>query len=328
MTMIMANKYHILELWDDLEHSAEVGLYKRLYASDKPFHIYGVYNYPQQYYGVAFAINQNIKNDIGNFENLKDLKISLTIDNLLVVQLLDHDKKDIFAALCENLIETVINLQSENKRIKTVLYQLERWKEMFERSNSNGLSAAEQQGLFGELNFLQKCLSKPNSDFCEVLRTWVGVDAALQDFVGENWSVEVKTTSANNPQKVIINGERQLDETFIEKLFLYHCVVSISSTEGKSLPQIIAEIRSQLSNDSMAITKFDSKLFEAGYFDKHSTLYNDRLYKIRKENIYRIDGNFPRIKENELREGVSAVKYSISLDNCNEYLIPENQLFV
>ena len=323
----MTTKFHILELWDELERSAEVGLFKRLYSSDKPFHIYGVYSYPQRYYGIAFEVNHNVRSNIGSFENLRNLKITLTSDNLLIVLLLDKDKKDIFAALCENLIDSVIDITAESKRIKTVLYQLERWKTMFERSNSEGLTVAEQQGLFGELCFLQKCFLKPDALFDEVLRTWVGVDAALQDFIGNGWAVEVKTTSTNNSQKVIINGERQLDETLVGKLYLFHCIVDISSVEGISLPQKVDTIRELLSNDFSAITKFNAKLFEAGYIDQNSSNYNNR-YNIRKENIYRIDGNFPRIKENELREGVTTVKYSVMLDNCNEYLIPENQLFI
>ena len=324
----MTTKFHILELWNELERSAEVGLFKRLYSSEKPFHIYGIYEYPQHYYGIAFEVNHNVRSNIGRFENLRNLKITLTSDNLLIVLLLDKDKKDIFAALCENLIDSVIDISAESKRIKTVLYQLERWKTMFERSNLEGLSEAEQQGLFGELCFLQKCLSKPDAVFGEVLRTWVGVDAALQDFIGDSWAVEVKTTSANNPQKVIINGERQLDETLVGKLYLFHCIVDISSVEGVTLPQKVDAIREMLSGDLAALTRFNAKLFEAGYFDQNSSNYNTRFYNVRKENIYRIDGNSPRIKESELREGVSSVRYSIMLDNCYEFLIPENQLFI
>lgn len=324
----MTNKFHILHLWDELERAAEVGLYKRLYASDKPFHIYGVYSYPQCYYGVAFAVNATVRTNLDNFENLRELKITLTSDNLLVVLLLDPEKKDIFAALCENLISTVIDIDSETKRIKNVLDQLSRWKEMFEKSHSNELSATEQQGLFGELVFLQKCLLRPDIDYCQVLRSWVGVDAALQDFVFDNRAVEVKTTSATNPQKVIINGERQLDETFFEKLILFHCIVAISGSEGESLPQKINEIQSIIRDDNTALALFNAKLFEVGYYERHQSLYDSRFYQIRKENFYHISDSFPRIKENELREGVSGVKYSVSLDSCNEYLIPENQIFV
>jgi hypothetical protein len=56
---------------------------------------------------------------------------------------------------------------------------------------------------------------------CDVLHSWVGVDKALRDFQGSSWALEVKTTSTNNPQKVTINSERQLDETLLENLFCF-----------------------------------------------------------------------------------------------------------
>jgi hypothetical protein len=68
-------------------------------------------------------------------------------------------------------------------------------------------------------------------------------------------------------------------------------------------------------------------LFEVGYLDKHESFYQDRFYQTRNENYYKIENEFPRIKESELRNGISDVKYSIILAMCNEYLVFENQVF-
>lgn len=140
------------------------------------------------------------------------------------------------------------------------------------------------------------------------------------------WAVEVKTTATNNPQKVAINGERQLDETLLENLFLFHCSVEVSNGNGETLNQKVTNIRSLLESNIPALNLFNSKLFEVGYFDGHANKYENRFYKIRSENYYRITDDFPRIKENELRGGVSGVKYDIILAMCDEYLITENQL--
>jgi hypothetical protein len=64
----------------------------------------------------------------------------------------------------------------------------------------------------------------------------------MRDLQGRSWAVEAKTTSTNNPQKVTINGERQLDETLLENLFLYHFSVEVSSANGLTLCQKIAVI--------------------------------------------------------------------------------------
>ena len=333
MTMFTMNNKHISDIWGILEEEKNTGLVKRLYSRNVFFHIYGTLQYPEKFYGVAFTFSNDIRIDISSFNNLRELKVMLLDDStfensrLLIVQLLHPDSRDIFASLCENLIQSVIYLKTEQQVIRAVVNQLAKWKTLFELSSATGLTTAEQQGLYGELHFLQKFLSKTNSSFCDVLHTWAGVDKALRDFQGSNWALEVKTTSTNNPQKVTINGERQLDDTLLENLFLFHLSVEVSNGNGKTLPQKVAEIREIFENDIPALSVFDAKLFEAGYFDQHEPFYKDRFYKVRNENFYKIENNFPRIRENELRNGVSDVRYSIILVMCDEYLVSENQIF-
>jgi hypothetical protein len=331
--MFMMSNNHILELWEALEEEKSAGLVKRLYSSDVPFHIYGTFQYPERYYGVAFTFSDDIHIDISSFDNLRELKVMLLANTtfansrLLIIQLLHPSSRDIFATLCENLIQSVIKLNTEQNISRTVINQLEKWKILFEKNNSTGLTLAEQQGLYGELHFLQKFLAKSDTNPCDALHTWVGVDKAMRDFQGSTWAVEVKTTSTNNPQKVTINGERQLDETLLETLFLYHFSVEVSNGNGQTLCQKINAIREILECDTPALSLFNAKLFEASCFDKHEPFYQDRFYKVRNENFYKIENNFPRIKENELRGGVSDVKYSIILAMCDEYSVSENQLF-
>lgn len=323
---------HILELWKELEQSQQKGHYKRLFQSEKPFHIYVTFQHPERYYGIAFVISNSSRIDISEFENLKDLKVSLVADNsfdnsrLLAIQLLTPNYVDIFASLCENVIQSVIDIISERQRVQATINQLFKWKSLFDKVNSDGLSLTEQQGLFGELNFLQKILVKSNLQPSEALQTWVGVDRALRDFQGTNWAVEVKTTATSNPQEVKISSERQLDETLLKSLYLYHCSVETSKANGQTLCDKIEEIRTILSTDIPALSIFNTKLFEAGYSDAQANLYKDRHYKIRFEKTYRIDKDFPRIKENELRDGVGNVTYSIVLANCDNYLVPESQV--
>ena len=328
-----SNNNHIADIWEALEEEKAAGLVKRLYSSDVPFHIYATFQYPERYYGVAFTFSNDIHINVSSFDNLRELKVMLLADStfansrLLIIQLLHPHSRDIFATLCENLIQSVILLKTEQKISSTVVNQLEKWKTLFEKNNSTGLTPAEQQGLYGELHFLQKFLAKPEMSNCDVLHTWVGVDKALRDFQGSSWAVEVKTTSTNNPQKVTINGERQLDETHLENLFLFHFSVELSNANGQTLCQKVTAIREIIKDDVPALSLFNTKLFEAGYLDKHESFYKDRFYHVRNENFYKIENNFPRIKENELRSGVSDVKYSIILATCDEYLATENQIF-
>jgi hypothetical protein len=148
----------------------------------------------------------------------------------------------------------------------------------------------------------------------------------LRDFHNSDWAVEVKTTSTNNPQKIIVNGERQLDETSLRNLFLVHFSYEISKGNGQTLCQMVSMIRSILENEAPALSLFNTKLFEAGYLDIHEPFSKGRFYRMRNESFYKIEKEFPRIREYELRNGVSDVKYSIILAMCDEYLVSENQM--
>jgi hypothetical protein len=322
----------ILEIWSDLEKANTKGLLKKMYSNDTCQCVYGIFKNPERYCGIAISVNKNNRIDISPFSNLQDLKVSLYNDSsfenhiMLVIELLDYLRRDVFAVLCDDLVLTVSTIVSEQSIIKAALNQLEKWKSLFEKYNSIGLTPAEQQGLFGELSFLQKYLSY-DFEQTSILNTWVGVDKALRDFQYNNWALEVKTTSGNNHQKVSISSERQLDESLLENLFMYHLSVEVAKGNGENLNNKIISLRQTFENNSIALNIFNAKLFEVGYFDKHAEIYKERCYQIRHEHFYKIEKDFPRIKEKEIRDGVGDVKYTVILSQCNEYVVSEDTIF-
>lgn len=252
---------------------------------------------------------------------------TLVDSKMLLIQLLAPAQRDTFSCLCESLINTVKGMDSEESMIKSVISQLDKWRNLFDKAGSEGLSPAEQQGLYGELGFLKKLISKNVFPASEALDYWVGVDAAQRDFMGDAWAVEVKTTATSNPQEVTINSERQLDETLFDNLYLYHCSVETTKRNGETLPDRINKLRRSLENEPAALSKFNEKLITAGYFDEDEALYAFRAYKLRDESIYRIEGDFPRIKESDLRGGVGNLTYSVVLSACAAYRQSEATVF-
>ena len=246
-------------------------------------------------------------------------------NNLLVIKLLHFQSRDVFAVMCENLIQSALSMRSEKQVVITIINRLDKWQALFDKLKGEGLTTSEQQGLYGELHFLQKFITRQNA--VSALNSWVGTDREVRDFQYNDWAVEVKTTAGNNHQKVSISSERQLDETLLENLYLFHLSVEAAQKNGENLNAKVNSIREALQDNVSALNVFNSKLLEVGYFEKHTTLYEKRCYQIRNENYYRIDGDFPRIKEKEIRNGVGDVKYSIILSQCNEYLVPENTVF-
>lgn len=321
----------ILEIWANIEQSNEIGLLKRLYTNDSELYIYAVFQNPERHCGIALSFDKSIRIDVSPFSNLRDLQVTLTHDNsflnnnLLVIKLLHYQSRDVFAVMCENMIQSVLSLRSEKQVVKTIINQLEKWQALFEKLKGEGLTPSEQQGLYGELHFLQKFIAKQEA--VDALTSWVGTDREVRDFQYNDWAVEVKTTAGNNHQKVHISSERQLDETLLENLFLFHLSVEAAKKNGESLNAKVNSIRETLQDNVSVLNLFNNKLLEIGYFEKHTHLYDEKCYQIRDENYYKINDDFPRIKEKEIRNGVGDVKYSIILSQCNEYLVSENTVF-
>ena len=210
--------------------------------------------------------------------------------------------------------------------VQVLLTRFEKWKSLFENITSAGLSPEEQRGLFGELFFLRKWL-KNNTDKRKCVEAWYGPEKSNQDFQHGVWAVEVKTSSGNNHQKIHISNERQLDTSNLGHLFLFHLSLEARVGSGESLNDLVDSLHELFAIDAHAEIIFSAKLLEAGYFAQHKYLYESDGYFIRHENFYKIEKEFPRIEEKDIRNGVGDVKYSVILTSCSDYIINETNVF-
>lgn len=325
-------KNKICQIWDELASANVVGVVKKSYSPNFSNCIYCILDNQTGHKGVAVSYNSDSKVNISQLTRLKDVQVYITDDtslspNKMLVILLTNDQySEIFSVLCENLILAVSEINESNKIIKTILNQLGKWRALFDNIGRGGLQPHEQQGLYGELFLLRKLLATFSDSF-SIIKGWVGSDKALRDFQYQKCAVEVKTTSASNHQKLHISSERQLDETLLEHLFLYHLSVEASNKNGETLNGIVENIGTMIHENIFAFNMFNAKLMEAGYFIQDAELYNDRSYKVRRENSYNVNNDFPRVKESELRNGVGDVDYTIIADMCTDYLVPEGEIY-
>lgn len=323
----------IKDIWHELAEVAVSGVIKRALDIPSSLKMFCTFKSPDGFCGIAFSFGQEINLDISPFHSLSEIEVSLFKDNsfpdskFLLIQLINRENRvrDIFAAICENIANTIQSATSEKEAVMLVISQMRKWQDLFSKKLRNILSVQEQQGLFGELSFLKKMICS-SMNIIRSVGSWVGPNKAPQDFQGELWSVEVKTIAANKFPCVTINGELQLDETSIEKLYLYNLVVDIVPIDGKNLPELISEIRDRLSRDVNAANLFENKLIYYGYFDIDVDAYKERRYQIRKENYYLVQGEFPRIKKDKLLLGVSEVKYTITLAVPTENIVEESNV--
>ena len=324
----------INQIWEQLENddSFSHGLLLRRYSGAVLPDVFIALKTPEKFRCIAASISNSISVNLVSFSNLRDINIELIPDEkkpekiILLFKLLNSQYRDIFSLLCEDLIASISSVTNEAQLVRELLNRFEKWKSLFDRAASQGLTSEEQRGLFGELFFIRKFLQS-NSDFLSIINSWVGPEKQIRDFQHGSWSVEVKTTHGNNHQKVHISSERQLDTTNLKNLFLYHLSLETRRQSGETLNQIIDSVCEILSSDFTSLNRFKNKLLEAGYFDQHRHLYEHTGYFIRQGVFYKVENDFPRIEEEDIRNGVGDVKYSIVVSQCSDYIRTEEQVF-
>ena len=234
------------------------------------------------------------------------------------------DYNDIFASIADDLFSKLNELESRQEIVSTFLNRVLLWQAFFEKQGTEGLSEDAQKGLYGELFFFKNHILSEFSGEAP-LRYWLGSQKRQHDFQFGPISVEVKTTSAKQHQKLHIASEQQLDETLVQRLYLFYLSVSLVQNSGDTLLTIIDDIRDMLCDNRSALELFNSILLERGYLDIHRHLYEHTGYSIRNSGFFLITDDFPRIREKELRKGVGDVKYSIEVDVCSSYAIHESE---
>ena len=324
----------IKEIWNILEsnNSPVAGLFKQRYSDTSKCDVFLGIKHPENYRMLIIRTPFSVGKDFNfkyEFRGLRFDKVYDTDDAsflLLNLVLVDRQFKDIFDILISDVINDIIDQTQFSVILKNYTNRLVKWQSLFEKYGQQGLTQEAQRGLYGELNLLRKYLQH-NDEYLHVLQSWVGPSNDIRDYQAGSWSLEVKTTHGNNHQKVQISSERQLDTSNLENLFLYHLSLEVRQHSGETLNQIVDSVMEMLKNDFAILNIYKSKLIEVGFYDIHRQLYEDTGYYVREERHYKVEKDFPRIEEKDIRNGIGDVKYSIVISQCSEYLVSEDNVF-
>ncbi len=111
-------------------------------------------------------------------------------------------------------------------------------------------------------------------------------------------------------------------------MFLAHISLEETRISGKSLVDIVKEIRELLKEKVLSLQVFEEGLFNSGYLDSHSNLYKNLFYNIRECNLFKVINGFPRIIEKDLLNGVGDVRYSITVSECKHFEVNYSDILV
>jgi hypothetical protein len=241
----------------------------------------------------------------------------------LGVRLRDSSSADVFTALAEDVAPRVAATLDPQAAVAALLGRLRRWQKFLTASTA-GLSVERQRGLHGELYTLREHLL-PRLGAEAAVAAWRAPRSTHQDFQVASGAVEVKTTTAKQPQSVRITSERQLDQAGIPWLFLHVVVLDerevegVHDSSGESLPDVVRALRKQLQTTAVAAETFDDRLLDVGYLEVDVPRYENRRFTLRHEHTFRVQRNFPCLVEKNLPSGVGDVSYALSLAACEPF---------
>lgn len=237
----------------------------------------------------------------------------------IVVELVDPALSDVFTPLVEDLAGRIAATHDAAAATAELASGLARWQDLFEQLGRDGLSALARRGLAGELLVMQTDVL-PHVGPETAIDAWTGPLKANQDFQRPAVAVEVKVTTGQNPQGFIVANERELDVTGAGTLVVAHLSLDerLGGT-GSSLSDLVDDIRQRLAGHPLALAAFNAKLARVGYLDIHRDKYPEPHYEPRALKHLHIRDDFPRITEKDLRKGVGAVRYTVSLAACEGY---------
>lgn len=257
----------------------------------------------------------------GMEENLLNVLDEETVKQFLSFkQINDFDIK-IFLLVMQDLINSV-DVCNETNVVNCIKGTLVKWSTFFQLDRNYVLSDNIQQGLYGELFFLEQMLDIKSE---KVIDSWTGCNSECHDFYIGKDAVEVKSFSGSGPDKVKISNEFQLDDSGIPgNLYLLFIKMKKSAADGESLPDIVGRISKKIGQASRLA--FFDKLLKVGYLYQMPELYTLH-FRVREEDCYIVQEGFPRITSKTIVRGIGSVSYTVSLDACDSFQIIMESFF-
>ncbi len=231
---------------------------------------------------------------------------------------------DVFNALAGDIATAVHDASSDDEGLALLLDRLLRWQRLLDAVPQDGLDANYRRGLYGELLILEQIVS-PAVGPAAAVSAWTGPARAHQDFQLPNGAVEVKTTAGKRPQRLTITNERELDASHLQVLLLAFVILDerLGGT-GESLNERVDRVRAL----SFPAGNLDARLTEYGYLGEHHDLYDEPRYSVRGSEFWHVTEGFPCIVEADLPPGVGDVRYQLSVEALQPFVVDAHEAVV
>jgi hypothetical protein len=184
------------------------------------------------------------------------------------------------------------------------------------------LSAEEQKGLIGELVVLET-LVLPSPAISDAVSTWRGPLGAPKDFEIGRICIEAKARRGAATPYIAISSEHQLDRAGVDLLFLHVSELAQEQSTAKdsvTLTDVVLRTRAAVAvRDWSAVEPFEGKLAATGF--RWEDDYSDVRWAEGAHHLFLVDADFPAITAASCPSGVSNVRYSLGLMECEPHRV-------
>lgn len=239
----------------------------------------------------------------------------------IVIALNDSEAFKPFRHICEDLVDVSEQVANPQGLPACVAERLETWKRLWRKQFSGTLTDEEQKGLVAELMFLREFwLDLLDDD--SAIAGWVGPEPASQDFRDGFRAVEVKSRPPSK-NSFIVSSVDQL--WFDGELFVaVYPIAMVGKSDGTamSLRILVDSVRhSLMSADSKE--RFEASLINCGYLDRQE--YEEERFIVAHPTFYQVGEGFPKLLEDQVPAGIEGVRYSVSLNWCENFIVEKEE---
>jgi hypothetical protein len=220
---------------------------------------------------------------------------------------------DLFSAMATDLIELLASTRTADRDQLSQLFlvRIRAWQAFMEKDRAGNLSLEAEIGLYGEL-LVVRALLDAGIAASDAIEAWRGPLDCLHDFELGTGAIEVKSTLATSGFPATIWSIEQLDDTGRQPLFLAGIRLALDGA-GRTLPELIAELRNLLRDQREALAMFENRLLQAGYLDPFAGHYLRRFTTVRMI-LLAIDARFPRFTRASVPAAITKLWYVVDLD--------------
>ena len=229
-----------------------------------------------------------------------------------------------FRGVVTYLVEELSKDSSKRQTWERVCEALKEYRKSHSQTAHVGLSEHELVGLYGELYVMKEILMPAIRDWDKVLSVWKGYLAEKQDFVGQDWLLEVKANRAKKAECVWINGVAQLRSIPNKRFFLCHLHFDRAEEGGQGITKMIDSIKDQLPTEKLR-SRFDSALMDAGYDEDLAIEWDTLLFQQPDVTFYDVlkqgtPYKFPRVTEVDSSGFIIDLKYKLLREKLEPFI--------